>query len=58
MREAEARDRSIAAYDVLDGAPRRELDSLVQLAAQVAGGFLTRSLRYQRSWVLVLNGAA
>ena len=37
VREAEARDRSIAAYDVLDGAPRRELDSLVQLAAQVAG---------------------
>jgi signal transduction histidine kinase len=33
----ETRDRSLAAYDVLDGRPRRELDSLVQLAAQVAG---------------------
>ncbi|SED37098.1 Signal transduction histidine kinase [Nocardioides exalbidus] len=34
---ARRRDRAIAAYDVLDGPPRRELDSLVQLAAQVAG---------------------
>lgn len=32
-----SRDRAIATYDVLDSAPRRELDSLVQLAAQVAG---------------------
>ena len=37
MNDGEARDRSIAAYGVLDGGPRRELDSLVQLAAQVAG---------------------
>jgi len=37
VKAGEARDRSIAAYDVLDGGPRRELDSLVQLAAQVAG---------------------
>ena len=37
MNPAETRDRSLAAYDVLDGRPRRELDSLVQLAAQVAG---------------------
>ncbi|MCY4727586.1 HAMP domain-containing sensor histidine kinase [Nocardioides sp. STR2] len=37
MKDGEARDRSIAAYDVLGAAPRRELDSLVQLAAQVAG---------------------
>ena len=28
---------SLAAYDVLDGPPRRELDALVELAAQVAG---------------------
>lgn len=33
----EERDRAIATYDVLDSAPRRELDSLVELAAQVAG---------------------
>ncbi|NYE38871.1 signal transduction histidine kinase [Nocardioides cavernae] len=31
------RDRAIATYDVLGGPPRRELDSLVELAAQVAG---------------------
>ena len=37
VNDGEARDRSIAAYDVLGAAPRRELDSLVQLAAQVAG---------------------
>ena len=37
MNPGETRDRSLAAYDVLDGPPRRELDSLVQLAAQVAG---------------------
>ena len=37
MNDGEARDRSLAAYGVLDGEPRRELDSLVQLAAQVAG---------------------
>jgi signal transduction histidine kinase len=37
VKDGEARDRSIAAYDVLGAAPRRELDSLVQLAAQVAG---------------------
>ena len=37
MNPGETRDRSLAAYDVLGGRPRRELDSLVQLAAQVAG---------------------
>lgn len=31
------RDRALAAYDVLEGAPRRELGALVDLAAQVAG---------------------
>ena len=31
------RDRALAAYDVLGGAPRRDLDALVELAAQVAG---------------------
>ncbi len=31
------RDRVLAAYDVLEGPPRRELDALVALAAQVAG---------------------
>ena len=40
MNDGEARDRSIAAYDVLGSAPRRELDSLVQLAAQVAANTL------------------
>ena len=37
MNPGDARDRSLAAYDVLGGTPRRELDSLVELAAQVAG---------------------
>ncbi|MCP3421121.1 ATP-binding protein [Nocardioides pinisoli] len=37
MNPGETRDRSIAAYDVLDHPPRRELDSLVELAAQLAG---------------------
>lgn len=37
MNPGESRDRSIAAYDVLDHPPRRELGSLVELAAQVAG---------------------
>jgi len=37
VNDGEARDRSLASYGVLDGEPRRELDSLVQLAAQVAG---------------------
>jgi signal transduction histidine kinase len=37
VKAGEARDRSIAAYDVLGGGSRRELNSLVQLAAQVAG---------------------
>ncbi|WP_210438176.1 sensor histidine kinase [Nocardioides xinjiangensis] len=31
------RERALATYDVLRGPPRRELDSLVELAAQVAG---------------------
>ncbi|KQV72793.1 hypothetical protein ASC64_19305 [Nocardioides sp. Root122] len=31
------RDRALAAYDILDGPPRRELDALVDLAAQLAG---------------------
>jgi signal transduction histidine kinase len=31
------RERALAAYDVLHQAPRRELDALVELAAQVAG---------------------
>ncbi|RYB95481.1 GAF domain-containing sensor histidine kinase [Nocardioides oleivorans] len=31
------RERALAAYDVIDGPHRRELDSLVELAAQVAG---------------------
>jgi signal transduction histidine kinase len=34
---ARRRERAIAAYDVLGTTPRRELDSLVELAAQVAG---------------------
>lgn len=31
------RERVLAAYDVVDTSPRRELDALVELAAQVAG---------------------
>lgn len=31
------RERAIATYDVVGGPPRRELDALVELAAQVAG---------------------
>ena len=31
------RERAMAAYDVIDGPPRRELDALADLAAQVAG---------------------
>ena len=34
---ARRRDRALAAYHVIDGPHRRELDSLVELAAQVAG---------------------
>lgn len=37
MTPAGSRDRALATYDVLDHPPRRELDSLVELAAQVAG---------------------
>ena len=37
MNDGEARERAIAAYGVLHGPPRPELDSLVQLAAQLAG---------------------
>ena len=31
------RDRALATYDVIEGPPRRELDALVDLAAQLAG---------------------
>ncbi|MBC2933439.1 ATP-binding protein [Nocardioides sp. zg-1228] len=37
MNDGRERDRAIAVYGVLHDPPRRELDSLVQLAAQVAG---------------------
>jgi signal transduction histidine kinase len=33
----ELRDQAVTAYDVVGGPPRRELDALVELAAQVAG---------------------
>lgn len=51
--EGEERDRALATYDVLHGPPRRELDSLVELAAQVAGvpfaavNLLTSSAQHQ-----------
>lgn len=35
--EEQRRERALAAYDVVGGPPRRELDALVELAAQVAG---------------------
>lgn len=35
--DPERRERAVAAYDVLGRPPRRELDALVELAAQVAG---------------------
>ncbi|KRE94638.1 hypothetical protein ASG76_09495 [Nocardioides sp. Soil774] len=35
--DEERRERALAAYDVVGGPPRRDLDALVELAAQVAG---------------------
>ena len=38
--------------------PSPIFSAMSTISAQVVGGVGTRSLRYQRSWVLVVNGAA